>query len=1210
MQKPGDEHLTEDELDALAFFGATAIPSSAPAGTHAEAAALHISGCPACRLQLDRRIAAQAKLATLRNTTAMRSDSLCPADEEWMQMAAGLTDDRVSQRMLEHAASCDHCGPLLRTMVEDFTDSTSPEEATQIANLTSSSPQWQRQLASRLSQPSIPATKVAGLARNWGWKWPAFACAAAALAFCVWIFLPRPEQRVQRLLADAYTERRNLEPRIPGAEYGALKIYRSDQNSHLESPPSLLDAERQIQSNLLTHPSDPFWLQSRARAELLEGNYSAAIDALQQALAAKPNSPSLLIDMATAYAQRAETTGNSEDFGRAIELLGQVLEASPNNAVALFNRAVISQRALLFTQAIEDWQAYLRIDPTGKWADEARSRMEEVKREKEKRNHSNAVPLLTPLQFARVRLDDSDALATVDEHFEAYSATALSTWILTAYPTIPSGSSEQIASRQAVSKLAKIALDRHSDRWWRDFLEGASSPKFPLALTYLASAISANEKADTPTAHISAARAVQFFHSAKLNEAGILRAREEELYASNIEQDGKNCARSMASLDDLPRTHAYHWLEIETKIQIGNCQWFQENLGEARAAYSAAASEAAESNYKVILLGAQDHWSMAAGASGDYAGGWLVALHGLKEFWQGAFPDVRGYNFYYSLCEMARFRHRPFLELSIWKDAIPLTQSSTDLAQVAVAHSLMANAAMAAHDPTLALHELNRASQLFARSPQIESTRMAHFETEVRLARVEDSMGQNVSALSRLRSIEPELTQLSDNYLKVLFYDCFGEALVSNGEGSAGEAALRSAVRLAELELDSVKDDRSRIAWKLHTSETYRDLVALVFHKGNVQEALELWEKFKAAPLRMRQLVGQTRFDRSTPVSNVPTGVQSHLRNMSKVTVVTYSLLPGELVIWVYDNRGVNARQTTTPAAKLSAMAATFRVLCSNPKSDIALIRKQARDLYDELIAPIDSYLTSDRTLIVELDEGLDGLPMEALLDPHYRYFGERGPILSSFGILFQLREGMDPRLTPHTTALVVAVPAPRISLGSPIPPLPDVIAEGELVASRFLTAQLLTDRTATLHDTLEHIPQSAVFHFAGHASNSIATSGLLLSDAVLTTGSLDNIDLSKLRLAVLSACDTEDSAFGTAAGADTLVAYLVRAQVPRVVASRWNVDSARTREFMEKFYAGLLDSSSVEEAIFQAQTTLRRQSATAHPSYWAAFTVFGSRSN
>ena len=60
--------------------------------------------------------------------------------------------------------------------------------------------------------------------------------------------------------------------------------------------------------------------------------------------------------------------------------------------------------------------------------------------------------------------------------------------------------------------------------------------------------------------------------------------------------------------------------------------------------------------------------------------------------------------------------------------------------------------------------------------------------------------------------------------------------------------------------------------------------------------------------------------------------------------------------------------------AKLSTAVVSFRELCSNPRSNLELVRALAKYLYDQLIGPVETKLQADRTLLIELDEGLSGL--------------------------------------------------------------------------------------------------------------------------------------------------------------------------------------------------------------------------------------------
>src|SRR5258708_15605435 len=237
---------------------------------------------------------------------------------------------------------------------------------------------------------------------------PVYAFAGIAVVVLVaWIGLRtlRPPS-AEQLLAQAYTERRTLEVRISGAKYAHMRVERSAGGSTLDKSSSLLKAEALISDKLSKNPSDPEWLQARARADLLDGNYESAIKSLQRALETQPDSPSLLTDLGSAYFMRAESANRPIDYGNAIESLGKALAKSPDDPVALFNRALACERMFLYTQAVEDWEHYLRIDPQGEWADEARHHLAAVQQKLKQHEKSQSKSLLSPADIANAGLDD------------------------------------------------------------------------------------------------------------------------------------------------------------------------------------------------------------------------------------------------------------------------------------------------------------------------------------------------------------------------------------------------------------------------------------------------------------------------------------------------------------------------------------------------------------------------------------------------------------------------------------------------------------------------------------------------------------------------------------------------------------------------------------------------------------------------------------
>ena len=75
-----------------------------------------------------------------------------------------------------------------------------------------------------------------------------------------------------------------------------------------------------------------------------------------------------------------------------------------------------------------------------------------------------------------------------------------------------------------------------------------------------------------------------------------------------------------------------------------------------------------------------------------------------------------------------------------------------------------------------------------------------------------------------------------------------------------------------------------------------------------------------------------------------------------------------------------------------------------------------------------------------------------------------------------------------------------------------------------------------------------------------------------------------------------------------SLARGFLRAGVPDVVASRWNVDSESTRLLMGTFYDALLSGQSVVRALAYAESQLQQHQTTQHPYYWAAFDALGQR--
>jgi CHAT domain-containing protein len=1193
LTRPLDRHLDGDELDALVTSQAPGVSVSGTLPQEATGEAQrHVESCQDCDRKVQMHRSAQSAISQRAMGGQATKGPNCSVETEWVRVAAGMLETTEAKERMSHAAQCGHCGPLLRAAVRSISDESTPDEEAVITKLLSSRPDWQTEMAQTLR--SGTASRRAQEPTQSIWKKifylsrPVLAAAVLVIvAVAVWLSVRtlRPPS-AEQLLAQAYTERRTIEVRIPNAKYAPIRVERGGAGSHFDKPGSLLKAEYLISENLHNHPNDPAWLEAKARAEMLDGSYDDAIKTLQRVLESQPDSPTLLTDLGSAYYLRAKSADHPIDYGNAIEQFGRALSKNPENPIALFNRALACKEMFLYTQAVDDWQRYLRLDPQGEWSEEARRRLAEIQDKVKRREQSRAEPLSGPSEIATIH---NDSLARrVDQRMEEYQDLAVGEWLPRAFSANPQNDPGVSDIKRALRVLSDMAIQRHDDPWLGDLLAGQTAAEFPAAVKDLSEAVRANERADSERAHKYASRAALSFRHGN-NVAGMMRAQIEN--SSALWDGGAGCDRTAKALDPAFRGGRYRWLQARFELEEAVCAWLHEDLGVARNLYAAASEDAQAYDYQALHLRSQDRLAGIEAEIGGLDSAWRRSYLGLATFWSGNYPDVRGYNFYFDLYELTRVAGLAHAQVADWRDGMRLTDSSPDIAQRAMAHLAMGNAAENAGMRELAAAEYARSDELFTQSPQIPSTRSARLEAETRLAGVEASQGKIQQAIARTKPLQPEIDRLSDNSLAILFYTTLGLAESKQAEGNGAQDDLQRVVRLAERQLRGLGDAKSRFEVMRESSGAYRALVQNELLKGNPERALSLWESYKAAPLRRQTEVDLFRY----------------LPLLTNQTVVSYAMLPKGLAIWVMDSRGVFSHWQEGRNAEIVSTAARLRDLCADPSSDPSDLQSNARVMYDALILPIRDHLETSRMLVVEMDEGLDGLAPEVFVDEQGRYLAEVATVISSLGISYRDESRPAEPISSDTPALIVGVPTSGTELGLDLTPLPDVLAEADTVSHSFHAGTVLKADRATRESILERLQDTRIFHFAGHGINTPEQTGVVTSDGLITAASITKKLLSHLQLAVFSACDTAKGTAGTSNDGETLVRAFLQAGVPNVVASRWKVDSTVTRLFMELFYRQLLGGHSVAAAIHTAEVELRSQPGTSHPYYWSAFGAFGT---
>ena len=1225
MTRPSDKHLDDAELDALVLQspdqGRNTDWLSNSLATDVQR---HVDSCQECSVKVQMHKAAQSDIARLSGCKDVAPGPECVADIEWLRVASGFLPETKTRELMKHAAQCGHCGPLLKNAAATLSDEVTPTEAEVLATLKSTRTEWQKGMAQAL-QESTQDRKAREDTPWWqGWlagQRPAFAVVALASVIAViWLgsrLLGHPS--VNELLAQAYTDRRTLEVRIPGAKYAPLQVERGNSESNLDKSPLLLKAEALIGENLRRHPDDPDWIEAKGRADLLDGNYDSAIDSLQRAIDLRPDVLSSKIDLASALYQRGATNADREiDCGRAIDYLGQVLAKNPNEPTALFNRAIAEEKLHLYDPAIADWQHYLELEPSGAWAEEARRRLEIVQ-EKVKSKQSNLTkPLFTIDELASLAGSPSVS-EELDARIEDYLHVATKTWMPLAFPS-SSNTKDSQNTLAALQSLAVVCLGRHQDSWLSDLLSGPHGYGFALAVGALAAAVNSDDNGDYAAARASARRARRLFRASG-SFSGEVRAIAEEMYADHLLYDGGECISLLRSLNVRFQNQGYQWIRAQTNLEASNCYDLVGNPGLAEKALERGTREASKHLYSGLFLRGLGFQADLASYLGDAQHGFALASRGLDIFWSSQIGAIKGYNLYTDIDTAADVLHLPFLQVALWREATSVIETNPDLVQQAMAHRWYANSAYLANLPDLAAQEFSKASLLFQSAPATPATARGQLEADIWLAKLEVRQGDLENAASSLDRVEDNLERSPSFPSEIDFYTTKADLSLRRGNIGEEESAIRSAVFLAEWALRSLPRNRTRRQWTEQAAPAYRDLVAFKLRQKDASAALEFWEWYKGAEFRSAQVNRGAADDlefalppevRDAPPLVTPTTVSQLLGRLRQETVVVYAVLPEGTAVWVYDDRGISSEWIAVSATDLEEQAREFHHLCSKRDTSLAALRSTAARLYALLIGPIESRLEPGRRLIFELDGALSAIPFDALLDHQGRYLAERTSVAVSPGLYEVLKLNPVSSITAETPALVVSVASP-FAEGSP--PAAGTEREAQIVSSRFHSGEWLNGATATLAAVRKALRSAQVFHFAGHAVALPERKGLLLAERddlterarLISADTIDTISLHDLQLAVLSACSTGTTWNGGATGTEGLSQSLLHSGVSNVIASRWNVDSEITAQLMKQFYDGLLSGGEVADSLHSAEMALASQPAFAHPYYWAAFELKGN---
>jgi CHAT domain-containing protein/tetratricopeptide (TPR) repeat protein len=1202
--KAGDRHLTEDELDLLAGLPGSDDSSSTQAIKLNKDVIGHLSECTDCRTQLDARTAVNGKLVSLKAIAFEIRGEHCPSDEERMTVAAGLGSAGISERMLDHIAHCDHCGPILREITEDFADSVNLKEQTILDSLQSTSKGWQSRLARQLAGKSKERSDYSATSNHWLRnfvripRFVAFSFALAIIITGVWVSVKvlRPHT-ADELLADAYMERRTLEVRISGAKYAPMRVERGSGRSDVEKPTSLLKAESVISENLRKFPDDPTWLDAKGRADLLDGNYESAIASLRHALEVNPSSTSILTDLGSAYFLRADTLVRSADYGNAIESFSKALAKSPNDTIALFNRALACERMFLYDQSVDDWQHYLRLDSTGEWAADARSNLQRVEQILRDKKQQSAVPLLSPREFDQVPDTDSKVGGFLDLRIERYLEAAVQSWLAQRYVDSKAFKSATEDALLGLESLSAILKKHHDDAWLTDFLKSAPSSIQLEALRSLLASNSALNIGEYNRSGDLARKSIRGFEHSR-NVAGQARATFALLLAQSFALDSGACLKTADSMIPVLSANHYRWLQAQFLIQKGQCLDAQAREEEAIDVTTEGGEVAHRARFPSVELRAV---AFRASYERDLVSadqGLLDITHGLATFWKSDVADGRGENLYSVLFDVTGTRNWHYVETFALKEKIE-DFPVNDQVERAAELQLLAAAEAKTGEFEVARTTLRDAGIQLARLPKDEGVTFRKAEFALEDAGIQSHIGNARQALDILNGLQTQFEATDDALLQGEYFKIWGETYLALGMTGPAEGVLGRALSITENGLMGLRSEADKLQWSRMEGDIYRDLLQIKLISDTPAAALEMWEWYKGASLHSHSAGASSTLIGGSPHSIVPPKLATY-ELPAGTALISYVLLKHSAVVFVLRDEQVRTHELQlTEGTELTA--ADFLSLVDNPTADMNFVGRESRRLYEILVAPLESDINGVTSLRFEPDGELNRIPFDLLQNEKGLYLLDRFKVSYSPGLAYRPSRPQS-SITPSSAALIVVAVGGQDNIALS---LPDAAEEGKDVAAHFDAPTVLVGSLTTREKIFRKLSDVEVFHFVGHAVASVERVGLLLgANGAVSSKDLARIRPRNLRLVVLSACDTANGENGTLDDVTSVARTLAVAGVPQTIASRWKVDSVVTRQLMNEFYTNLMVGKTSEDALRLAATRVRSMPEYRHPYYWGAFAV------
>jgi CHAT domain-containing protein len=326
-----------------------------------------------------------------------------------------------------------------------------------------------------------------------------------------------------------------------------------------------------------------------------------------------------------------------------------------------------------------------------------------------------------------------------------------------------------------------------------------------------------------------------------------------------------------------------------------------------------------------------------------------------------------------------------------------------------------------------------------------------------------------------------------------------------------------------------------------------------------------------------------------------------------------YFLMENKLYIFTITNLKSNVYEKLLPINFRERLTKFQTEISQNPRSKVYDGQVLSAELYQQLISPILDDLKDKKRVIFIRDGELNYLPFEVLAPAKNDYLLRHFAISYAYSSTLLLNEKTEDS-SPKILALAPFANQSNEDSKFRDKSLRTLPASEEEVLG--IKGDIYLNEKASKTRFLEEYRSHGIIHFATHAiTNDQEPNQSFIAfypdnqGYKLLTEELYDLDLSKTRLVVLSACEAGRGKLQKGEGIISLARAFAFAGCESVMTTLWNAHDETTANISERFHEYLSDGLRTDEALRKAKLDFLDSelgSRYEHPYYWANFVLIG----